>query len=377
MDARIQDVPGYFVWEAPGKSVVVHLNLDVVDRLSVEVMRGFGAVRKRGAEVGGLLLGTIEEGFPTLVRVDDFALVPCEYRRGPSYLFTEEDSPAFEQAHARLHPIGYFRSHTREGFELSEEDIQLLDHFFPKDSNIALLVRPFAMKTSVGGIFLRENGQFSTTTPLEFPFRRSEMMGEEEPARGSLFDRSFEAGSPEGTARAQISTGGQMQPEFWRNSDSAAVSNLPAEAPGLASTGGEAYADAVGNTRSRPGSWVWIPISFVFLVLGGVLGFEAARTISPAANAASRGSFSLGLAVNRSGTNLNVRWDGNAPVIQSASRGLLEIEDGDTSKSLDLDAAQLHNGSLVYRNTSDTVRFRLTVNPEERLAVTETLEWKP
>ena len=98
MGSRTQDVPGYYVWHGSGKPVEVHLQLDVLDRLASEIMRGFGAVPKRGAEVGGLLLGTIQPGSPAIVRIEDFEPVPCHYRRGPSYLFTEDDSAAFEQA---------------------------------------------------------------------------------------------------------------------------------------------------------------------------------------------------------------------------------------------------------------------------------------
>ena len=112
METRTQDPAGYYVWEVPGQSVVVHLRLDVVDRLAAEVMRGFGSVPKRGAEVGGFLIGTIRPGVPAIVRIDDFEPVACEYRRGPSYQFTEEDgvawrmvgsgsSPAFRPRHMR------------------------------------------------------------------------------------------------------------------------------------------------------------------------------------------------------------------------------------------------------------------------------------
>jgi hypothetical protein len=59
MATRTQPPPGYYVWEVPGKPVAVHLHLDVLDRIASEVMRGFGAVPKRGAEVGGLLIGIV------------------------------------------------------------------------------------------------------------------------------------------------------------------------------------------------------------------------------------------------------------------------------------------------------------------------------
>src|SRR5260370_42327350 len=122
-----QVVPGYYVWQAPGRPVVVHLNLNVVDRLAAEIMRGYGAVPRRGAEVGGVLIGTIEAGAagsgkPSLAlsvtKVEDSIAVPCEYRRGPSYLFTEEDGGRFEDASTQPGVIGYFRSHTRDGLSL-------------------------------------------------------------------------------------------------------------------------------------------------------------------------------------------------------------------------------------------------------------------
>src|SRR5580704_10894536 len=104
MDPSIQAAPGYYVWELPGKPVVVHLNLNVIDRLSADVMRGFGAVPKRGAEVGGVLLGSIEQGETTIVRVEEFEAVTCDYKRGPSYLFTADDGAAFEDACMRHQP---------------------------------------------------------------------------------------------------------------------------------------------------------------------------------------------------------------------------------------------------------------------------------
>src|ERR1700719_4592379 len=121
MGPSLQAVPGYYVWELPGTPLVVHLQLDVIDRLSAEVMRGFGAIPKRGAEVGGVLLGTIEIGERAIVRIEDFECVPCDYRRGPSYLLSADDGAAFDDACQRSQPhssrpnyaVGYFRSHTR------------------------------------------------------------------------------------------------------------------------------------------------------------------------------------------------------------------------------------------------------------------------
>src|SRR6266403_85103 len=144
MGTKKQGVPGYYVWEIPGKSVAVHLRLDVVDRILADVMRGFGAVPKRGAEVGGVLLGRIDNGDRSIVYVEDFQSVACEYKRGPSFLLTGDDLKAFEQAcdsHS-VNAVGFFRSHTRDGLTLASEDLALLDRHFPEPAQVALLIRP-------------------------------------------------------------------------------------------------------------------------------------------------------------------------------------------------------------------------------------------
>src|ERR1051325_2284088 len=98
MESSAQPVPGYYVWEVPGKPVVVHLHLDALDRIASEVMRGFGAVPQRGAEIGGLLLGSVDPGEPSVVRIEDYEAIPCGYKRGPSYLLTGDDQRDFEDA---------------------------------------------------------------------------------------------------------------------------------------------------------------------------------------------------------------------------------------------------------------------------------------
>lgn len=348
MEARTQqtgtqEVPGYYVWEVPGKPVV-HLHLDLVDDVLAEVMRGFGAVPKRGAEVGGVLLGTVEpgaDGSRTVIRIDGFQPVECGYRRGPSYLFTDEDAPAFEDACARWRPdpsrthhaVGYFRSHTRDRLGMSIEDVELMDQFFPEPNGVALLIRPFATKVSVAGFFLREDGVFPETTPLEFPFRRRELSGEEPPPRRSSTDRAV----------------------AWETPAAESVAEPP---------------------RSRTSGWMWLPLSFLFLLLGVLLGYQAALTIGTKTSAGGASDFSLALTVSKDDDNLMVRWNRDAPAVKSAQRGVLEIQDGGYAKPVDLDAAHLQNGSIIYRNSSNTVRFRLELYLNPRLSVSETLDWK-
>ncbi|HVO99575.1 MAG TPA: hypothetical protein VMT15_16000 [Bryobacteraceae bacterium] len=357
MDPSTQAAPGYYVWEVPEKSVVVHLNLDVVDRLLPEIMRGFGAVRKRGAEVGGILLGTIEKGSRTIVRVEDFEPVTCEYERGPSYLFVDTDRDAFEEACQNWQPdtsqqvyaVGYFRGHTRDGFSLGPEDVGLMDRYFPSPAHVALLVKPYGTKVSVASFFAREGGVFPPTAPLEFPFRRRELTGEEAPPRRAMIERTTLRRAP-AEVRSIAPEGDSDVPE------PSYVNPSPAK------------------SISRP-AWVWLPLSFVFLLLGVALGFETGLTMGPKPSPGAP-DFSLGLAVTKDGDNLSVKWNRDSPAVKSAEKGVLEIQDGEYSKPVDLDTAQLRYASIIFTNSTKTVRFRLIVYPQTGVTVMQEVVWR-
>jgi hypothetical protein len=366
MDPATQAVPGYFVWEVPGQAVVVHLRLDVVDRMAADILRGFGAVPKRGAEVGGILVGVIEPGgSPSdvgTVRIEDFEPVPCKYVRGPSYLLTEYERMLFDEVCERRSPenaghtyaVGYYRSHTREGLALQPEDIELLDRHFPSPSQIALLVKPFGTKPSVAGFFIRENGKFPAATPLEFPFRRWEMTGEEPPRRPTLQESKPKQKEPQPQAPA---------PRYERIF-SAEPEEPPEEPP-------EQYRPPEPPVSPKSRSGMWMVAAFIFLLLGVLLGYEASRITAPR----RASDFALALAVERTGVNLTVHWNPDAPAVRSASKGTLEIDDGGETKRVDLDRADLSSGSMVYRNASEKVRFRLVMYLDSGLSVTEELQW--
>jgi len=371
MEPRTQDAE-YYVWEVPGKPLTVHLHLEVVDRLASEAMRGFGAVPKRGAEVGGVLIGTVEPGAPSIVRIEDYEPIECAYKRGPSYLLSGDDQVAFEEACVRwrqdaspqAYAVGYFRSHTRDGLALSPEDVELMDRYFPAPSQVALLIKPFATKVSPAGFFFREDGAFQPATPLEFPFRRRELGGEEAPVRRSLMERK-----PRSRDRRSVvpesAQQGLYEQEYAPYPD---AEPMPPQEHAYATT---------TPAESRAPTWVWIPLSFIFLVLGVLLGFLAALSVNSKVSAGGASDFSLSLSVTKADDNLNVKWDRRAAAVRTAQRGVIEIQDGRQTISRDLDAAQLQNGNMIYRSSSNAVRFRLIVYPSSSVSVTETIDWKP
>lgn len=374
--------PDLFIWEVPGKSVVVHFPLQVIERLSAEIMRGYGANPKRSPEVGGVLIGTVQEGSPTVVRVDDFEAVPCEYRRGPSYVFTDDDSGPFQAAASRPDRVGYFRSHTREGLTLTPEDLDLLNHFFDGPFYIALLVKPYATKASIGGLFVREDGVFPVQTPREFPFRLQELTGAEPPPRRPLTERrpklrdldpsapprrrpgSYGETPGETPPGETLGEAPQPQPEVAPESLNSGFSGE--ETPLL---NGPAYA-----IRPRSSfSWAWVFFSVLLLLLGVAVGFET--SVSFGSKPAEAG-YALSMSVSKANDNLNVRWDPQSPVIRASAHAVMEIEEQGITKPVPLDGGQLQAGLLIYRYATNSVRFKLTVYPKATLSVSESLEWR-
>jgi hypothetical protein len=370
MEPNTQQVPGYFVWEPPGSPVAVHLRLTVVDRLGAEIMRGFGAVPKRGAEVGGILLGALERGEKTIVRIEEFEPVPCEYRRGPSYLLSDDERATFAAAVAAARhsesgaiPVGYYRSHTRDSaMGLDEEDRELVDAHFAGENDVVLMVKPYATKVSVGGFFARIDGAFPAETPLEFPFRRREMTGEEAPARRPLQERAPRS-------RRALEDFPPIEEPRTETYESLAsppptdYEQLPAYPPPI-------------EPQSQKRGWVWVPLSFLFLAIGLALGYQTALTFAPELREREGArAFALNVTAGRNGDSLTVRWDRESPAVRAAQRGVLEIADGSMTKSVNLDPAQLKEGTVVYQNTADTVHFRLLIYLADRLTVAESVNW--
>jgi len=421
MAAQTQDASDYYVWQTPGKTDSIQLHLDVLDRLGGEVMRGFGAVPKRGAEVGGVLIGTVEharDGEPAVVRIEDFEPVECEYRRGPSYLFTEDEKGVFEEAVQRWQPdesrtayaVGFYRSQTRDGLSLAPEDVELLDEFFPGDDGVALLIKPYGTKVSEAGFFVREDGKFPDTSPLEFPFRRYELTGEAPPPRRSLMEPRQRGGTdprqsagtePRQSAGTEPRQRGRPLRAITRTDadsltesggDDAETANYGDDADGAyeppsddaprmralrGPAAGSAYAVTLPS-RSRFSSSVWLPLSFVFLLFGVALGMMISLARAPKTAGGDAQGFSLGLAISKSGQNLSVKWDSQSPAVRAAQQGFIEIQDGNNAPiSKELDPAQLQNGGMIYTSSSNAVKFRLTVNPRAQLRIEETVEWRP
>ncbi len=404
----------YYVWQPAGKPYTVEVAFEAIDRITVEIMRGFGAVRRRGAEVGGLLLGRIE---PTdkhvLVVIENFEPVPCEYAFGPSYVLSSNDLQGLRKALGQFDPssggelytVGFYRSHTRDGLSLDDHDLKFFREYFTDPLHVMLLVKPFATRAGQAGFFIQENGVLkSTTSYLEFPFRRRELTGEVEerheppPAYETPAPRPdrrhADPHTPQATLAppvitkepapatailsAPIPIGPKLIP-FTIPEPEPMAPLLPPD-PALLSDDA-AVRPLFGSYEQPPSRWKgklgWVVFSVMLVVFGVAIGYQYAGSWLPTRTVSSATDpYALNLNVQRNDDNLLIKWDRESLAVKQGWRGLLTITEGQDSKAVQMDSTQLRNGIVLYRHVAPEVRFKLEVFLKEQRAVVETFTWR-
>ncbi|MEZ5401258.1 MAG: hypothetical protein R2729_16425 [Bryobacteraceae bacterium] len=396
-----------YLWEVPGKPVSARLEIDFVDRLLMEIMRGFGVVPRRGVEMGGILLGSVQSGpAGKVVLVEDFEPVACQHAKGPAWLLSEDEQIQFEDTLARWAPaegkrtyaVGFYRSHTREGLGMTPEDEEMYRQYFRDPSAITLLVKPFATRTSVGAIFFREGETCKTDVSYEeFPFHPRELAPEyagvfssdpEPRAETPPPARPAAGASPKPSPAIRMAAGPPVSRTDSNPSRPAGTKILSGGSSSMGSATSSLFQESKtsdqlqfglpvasqdGKGRHKKTGWVWIPLSFIFVIVGVLLGMLVSETVGARLQPATptRNPYTLGVSVAPSGEGLLFRWDRGSPAIENATGGELVIKDGAAEKTVPLDALQLRTGSVIYRNASPDVTFRLSVNTSGSVTLSE------
>ena len=369
----------YLSWQPPGAPVSVKIRLDVIEAMSAEVIEGFSALRRRGVEVGGLLIGRRENA---IVFIDRYERVPCEYRFGPSYILSNQDKANFQETWARLHNngnlsiVGFYRSHTRKDLRLEQSDLEIVHRWFNDEASIFLIVKPLDIAHLTAEFFFWENGALPMQSAgREFAFRATGAGGVAE-LKPQVLAPPPAAPQP---APSPILRDGDVQskelppppiPQFLRSK-----TGPPPE-------------------RSFLGRY-WEALTALLLVLcaAGLFWWQhssdndsdsaeppaVATRAAPSAPSPSPAPVtgdvpapvSLGLEVRPAPGEWRVTWKRDLPVIQNARRGVLAIDDGAPRKQIGLDRGQLRVGNLRYRPSSDDVSFRLEVFDQDNQSAHE------
>jgi hypothetical protein len=318
---------GWVVWEIPGKPVMVRLSFDLVSRLGLAVFEGFKALPRRGLETGGLLIGTRRDsGSRVVVEIADFEAVESEHAAGPSYLLSETDRRLLESrisargtSGRKPHVVGFYRGHTRSGFGITLEDEYVFSNYFRKSSDVFLLIKSNGNAPPTGGFLIREGGKILSDTPyLQFSF------------------------SPQFALRAARDVPPDL-PSPMTEPDPAPV--LPTQ------TLLTAPPPTVRSAASRP---------LIFAAAGlAILAAGVSFAIWKRPPAAASGAINapLALSISNSSSGLRLTWNHRAS--EHTSQATLWIRDGGVEHKVELDANQLHEGSVAYWPRTSDVDFRL------------------
>lgn len=114
------------------------------------------------------------------------------------------------------------------------------------------------------------------------------------------------------------------------------------------------------------------------LILGGggliVYPTLVKRSSSPPHAAAPQDSSPLSLRVERTSGGMLLTWNRDLPVIQSATKVVLSITDGDRHENIQLDPNQVRTGSILYPPVTGDVSFQMEVtDPHQSKTTSESL----
>ncbi len=321
---------GFYIWSAPGVSVVVHLHLAVVDRLGREIREAsMGALGRKA--VCGLLLGRVVPDTEAIVVEDSLAL-PCSDLLPPASYFLNAGKAVLSEKLSQWEPgqdkrlwsVGYYQHQNDGALTLHDDEAALFAREFPPPGNVMLLTAMNAAGQPLGGFFPRmvEGTEIPRHTPLPFPLSRMELRraAERAPAPPSP---SQPAGMP------------PLRRRFTQY-------------------------DAI--------RWTSIGIVLVagaIIAIGQYAGSKATPGADRRTDVVDPSGADLGLAIDGAPDRVIVRWNRGAPSIANSVEGTLTVTDGSATQILLLKRADLAGGSLVYFPSGNHVSFQLQVTTRD------------
>lgn len=372
--------PRHWHWESADRAVSIQLAYAAIDALN-EALRTLAAdAPVRGAELGGILLGSAHRDGALTVSIEGFEPFPSSYPRGASWLLDPQALETFEEALRRprdLEVIGFFRSHTRKDLFLSEDDVTFIQQFFPGPDNVVLLVKPFTTRPSVGGLFLWQNGVLlRQTAAVEFPFQREDPPAVRTPApvKPALPKpvESYETIVPRGVPLPR-----NIPPAEFAQRSSLGLRDAPAQT-GSYEDDEPLFVPAHPRQPLSAMAKIWIGLGILALAAVGLFGYVQYSSAHAPKAVLKTVAGTLRLAASEGDRNITVTWDRQSPIIEAATHGSLLIEEGSFHKLVDIDPVQLRLGRLIYSRPdaiSDTVAFRLQVETSQGEPLTEMLQF--
>ena len=337
------------IWSAPERPFGIEYSTRVLDDIRLAVTDAFFSLPRGGAEIGGVLLGTEENGRVTITESVPF---PCEHAYGPSFVLSPRDHVALTEllgtlkTNPKATPVGWWHSHTRSEIFLSDADQEIHNRFFPEPWQVALVLKPHTFHPTRAGFFFREK---------------------DGSIRGASSYREFVLDALPMRAAPAVASDPGRAPAIGRTprSNGTAVAAAPQPPEHLVRRDPEPpkrHETPPNFTISQPEPsrhWlVWAAVGFSLAI--GAVAFERRDSWLPLLQPSAPARLALN-AVDDDG-QLHIRWDGASMAVRQASGGTVVIADGPMPLIIPLDATHLQTGTLTYGRKTDRVDITLTVS---------------
>jgi proteasome lid subunit RPN8/RPN11 len=334
--------PQFGRWDAPQCPFSVEYSLEALERVRQHILERFYSIPRGGAEAGGVLFGNFVNG---RIRVLASRPAACEYASGPTFALSPRDEAAFqalvEQSRngslSGMHAVGWYRSRTRGGPRLSEEDVDLWRRFFPYPWQLALVLQPASVGAMRAAFFFRDEDGSVETEPV-YPeiqlFPRDTALPEQRLPQVEVFSEP----APEPPAFETDPVRRMVAPPALRRRRRAR------------------------NTRRKAVfAVVFLGVCAAALLFRDRLAVIGAWWEGPPVN----------LQMEKAKGGILVRWDPRAVPVQSATGATLHIEEAGGSSAIPLSADQLRGGSASFRTQSGDPLPRLILRQPDGRTVVE------
>jgi len=381
----------------------VSLSSQLVNRLAVEAR---GSARARG-EIAGLLFGLTEKNlthiealrpFPEADRISRAGVLPATFEGLVKTLLKASQA---DPETAALNLAGWYS--VRTNGSLDQIDIAFHERHFHGLGDVAVMVKPEGQ----AGISLAVYARSAQGVLTQEEHRRGELRlpGGAEPgpvqvalspkAGDQLYLRAYEITRSldradrrepwkdivQSTKRvalwvlslrpgAHASSGPGSQRLEARAVSLSRVETTEPEAPVPTGAGvlqpmpaGERTGLPEREGRHRPWGLYAAIFTITVAVIFAALGFF--RKTLP--------DREMDLRAESKGGSILLSWNRLNPIVQSATGGSLQIDDGAQHREVQLDAEQIVNGSLLYRPVSDDVTFRIEMRGERGATIRRSL----
>lgn len=361
-------------WSVAASPLTIEYSLVVIEEIRHEVAEGFQKLSRGGIEVGGLLYG-VHEG--QTVRIMAIRPMACEHAGGPTFRLSERDRAALhdqlrqDQADPRLEDlvlVGWYVSHTRTEVTLTESDQEIFSTFLTQPWQVTLVIRPSRGGNMRAGFFLREaDGTVSATQSyLEFSFP-DRLAGVFEHHRGTAAERQPppERRTPLRTASPPVAPAPDVRPPQTPVATSSPASSNLTSLFGEPSAAAQPLDSApAGSAEARTGKkWIWLVAALIVIAGVAISGW---RYLAPGST-----NQAVGLSVLERDGQLDIEWNRQAAPVSKAVYGMLEIADGQKTRSIPLQPADLALGKFSYKRESGDIQVRMIVDQPDGEKVQE------